>query len=194
MNKIGIFLVCVGIGLILISIGLFTYFTFQDKFAGIKSKQILDEIKVDLDATASSDISSSDINNIVSKYYNGYETVGIIKIPTIGLELPILSIWDYNKLKVAPSIYYGQIGKKGLVICGHNYASHFKYLPNLNIDDHIIITDLNNNNYYYKVKETKILNPTSIKEVMDTDYDLILFTCIKDGYVRYSVYCEKIYI
>lgn len=190
MNKIGAFLVCVGTLLILCSIGLFIYFTCEDKFASIKSKQIVDEIKIDLEKVDNNSFSSSDI---VSKYYNGFETIGIISIPTLNLELPVLSGWDYSKLKVAPSIYYGSLNKKGLIICAHNYVSHFKYLPNLNIDDYVIITDLGNRHYFYKVKEKKVIEPTSINEVMNTDYDLILFTCIKDGYVRYAVYCERVY-
>ena len=190
MNKIGAFLVCVGTLLILSSICLLMYFKFEDNYAGKKSKQILDEIKIDLDNFKEESISSSDIKY---KYYSGYEAVGIISIPTLNLELPVLASWNYDKLKVAPSIYYGSLNKKGLIICGHNYESHFKYLPNLNMGDYIIITDLNNEKYYYKVESKKVLDPTSINEVMNTDYDLILFTCVKDGYARYAVYCEKVY-
>ena len=56
---------------------------------------------------------------------NGRDYIGVLTIPSLELELPVLSQWDYPALKVAPCRYSGSLYQDNLIICAHNYASHF---------------------------------------------------------------------
>lgn len=63
----------------------------------------------------------------VVTYYNsnGYEYIGYLSIPSIGLALPVMKQWSYAGLKIAPGRYSGSLYTDDLVIAGHNYNRHF---------------------------------------------------------------------
>ena len=56
---------------------------------------------------------------------DGWEYIGCLSIPSIGLELPVMSEWSYAGLKVAPGRYSGSTYADNMVVCAHNYAKHF---------------------------------------------------------------------
>lgn len=65
------------------------------------------------------------------KTINGRDYIGVLSIPSLELELPVISQWDYPALKVAPCRYSGSLYQDNLIICAHNYASHFGKLKEL---------------------------------------------------------------
>ena len=95
-------------------------------------------------------------------------------------------------LNKAPSVYYGSILNNNLVICGHSYKSHFGNLYKLKKGDTITITDVNNNKYTYQVELIETLSSTDVKEMIESDFDLTIYTCTKDGLKRVTVRCNKI--
>ena len=123
---------------------------------------------------------------------NGYDYIGTITIPTINLELPVMSEYDYNRLEIAPCRYYGSIYTNDLIICAHSYKTHFKYIDKLKQKDLILFTDINNNTHVYEVLEIEILKPTEVSEMINSDFDLTLYTCTYDGQNRITVRCNKI--
>lgn len=123
---------------------------------------------------------------------NGYNYLGTISIPTLDLYLPIMDKYDYNRLKIAPCLYYGSIKTNNLVICAHNYKRHFGNIDKLEPKDLIIITDLNGNKHYYEVVEVEILSATSIDEMLNSNFNLTLFSCTKGGKSRVTVRCNEI--
>lgn len=118
--------------------------------------------------------------------------VGIISIPVLGLELPIHSDWDYTKLKTAPCVFSGTIYKDNLVICAHNYRKHFAKLRTLHSGDAVVITDADGNEFVYEVWEIEILQPTDLEAMIESDYDLTLYTCTTGGKTRLTVRCNKV--
>ena len=56
---------------------------------------------------------------------DGVDYVGVLRIPALALELPVISQWSYPLLKIAPCRYSGSAYQNNLVLCAHNYASHF---------------------------------------------------------------------
>ena len=56
---------------------------------------------------------------------NGWDYIGDLSIPSIGLELPVMSQWSYAGLKIAPGRYSGSTYADNMVVCAHNYAKHF---------------------------------------------------------------------
>ena len=66
---------------------------------------------------------------------DGYDCIGVLSIPVLELELPVLNDWSYEKLKTAPCCYYGTYYDPDFVIAAHNYRSHFGKLSELQAED-----------------------------------------------------------
>jgi len=49
-----------------------------------------------------------------------YDCIGILSIPVLKLELPVLADWSYKNPKKAPCHYYGMYYGKDFVIAAHN--------------------------------------------------------------------------
>lgn len=62
---------------------------------------------------------------------DGEQYLGYLSIPDLNLTLPILSTWDFNRLKIAPCRYSGSLTDGKLVIAAHNYVRHFAKLYTL---------------------------------------------------------------
>lgn len=120
------------------------------------------------------------------------EYIGVLRIPTLGLELPVISGWSYPNLKIAPCRYEGSAYLDNLVIAAHNYQSHFGMLKNLFQGDEVTFTDVDGNVFRYEVAVLETLAPTSVEEMTSGDYDLTLFTCTLSGTSRVTVRCDRI--
>lgn len=120
---------------------------------------------------------------------DGAKCIGILSIPVLGLELPVLTDWSYEKLKQAPCLYYGSYFEPNFVIAAHNYASHFGRLSQLRPGDLVTFTDVNGRVYSYEVALLETL-PKEATEVMITGgFDLSLYTCTTGGGSRVTVRC-----
>ncbi|MGN0972066.1 MAG: sortase, partial [Aristaeellaceae bacterium] len=53
------------------------------------------------------------------KRIDGQAYIGMMSIPKLGLELPVISEWSYPKLKLAPCRYTGSVYRDDMIICGH---------------------------------------------------------------------------
>ena len=124
----------------------------------------------------------------------GYnECIGILSIPVLGLELPVLTDWSYEKLKVAPCHYYGSYYDKNFVIAGHNYRAHFKRFPELKQGDLIVFTDVTSTAHYYEVVLLETLSEDATEQMITSGFDLSLYTCTPGGGAgRVTVRCNTI--
>ena len=118
---------------------------------------------------------------------NGIDYIGVLQIPLLELELPIASEWNYPNLKTAPCRYSGSAYLNNMIICAHNYSSHFGKLKSLSEGDVATFTDMAGNVFIYKMVERETLNPTDIEEMEDGDWDLTLFTCTVGGKTRVTI-------
>lgn len=123
---------------------------------------------------------------------DGYMYIGYLSIPTLGLDLPIMSTWSYPQLKIAPCRYTGSVRGEDLVLLAHNYTSHFGKISHLELGDRIIFTDMDGVATYYEVVGTDVLEPTAVDEMTSGDFDLTLFTCTYGGASRVTVYCNRV--
>ena len=121
---------------------------------------------------------------------NGYGYIGYISVPVLDIDLPVMSEWDYNRLKISPCRYYGSTKTDNLIIAAHNYRSHFKYLGNLKIGDSVLFTDMDSVTSYYNVVSVETLAPTDVDKVKDSGADLTLYTCTYGGANRIVVKCS----
>lgn len=123
---------------------------------------------------------------------NGYAYIGYLSIPGLGLELPVMSGWDYTRLQIAPCRYTGSLRGEDLVIMAHNYANHFGRLASLSEGDSVIFTDMDGTATAFEVVGMDILAPTAVEEMISGDFDLTLFTCTYGGRNRVTVYCDQV--
>lgn len=122
---------------------------------------------------------------------DGESYIGVLTIPALGLELPIMRDWSYPGLRKAPCRYYGSAYTNDLVIAGHNYNRHFGGLSNLSPGDAVAFTDMSGNRFSYTVQELETLQPTAVEEMTASGWDLTLFTCTYSGQARVTVRCRR---
>lgn len=117
----------------------------------------------------------------------GQKYIGYLELPTLGLTLPIMSSWSYSKLRIAPCRYWGSVYDNSMVILGHNYLDHFGRLKSLELGDPIQFVDADGNIYRYEVVQQETLEKTDVDAMLDSPYDLTLFTCAHGGERRITV-------
>lgn len=116
--------------------------------------------------------------------------IGILEIPALDLELPVISSWSYSSLRLAPCRYSGSVYKGDLVIAAHNYQSHFGGLRTLPEGSEVFFTDAVGNRFSYYVAVTEALTPWSVDDMTSGEWPLTLFTCTLDSQNRVTVRCE----
>ena len=116
--------------------------------------------------------------------------IGILEIPALDLELPVISSWSYYSLRLAPCRYSGSAYKGDLVIAAHNYQSHFGGLRTLPEGSEVFFTDAVGNRFSYYVAVTEALTPWSVDDMTSGEWPLTLFTCTLDSQNRVTVRCE----
>ena len=121
-----------------------------------------------------------------------YDSIGILSIPALELELPVLTDWSYEKLKKAPCHYYGSCYESDFVIAAHNYTAHFGRLSELRQGDLVFFTDAAGQTHGYEVVLTETLPPTAIEEMVVSGFDLSLYTCTPGGSSRVTVRCRRV--
>lgn len=123
---------------------------------------------------------------------DGRPYVGVLAIPALDLELPVIGTWNDSDLRRAPCRYTGSAYSDDLVIAAHNYQSHFGNLKNLRAGDRIILTDVVGNVFTYEVAVLEILQPTAVEEMTSGRWPLSLFTCTAGGKLRVTVRCDPV--
>jgi len=192
----GKMLVILGCVLVLISGLLALYNIYLNERAAIESKKILEKIQSKDIEVVEDEFAEEEFVAVFEEMkivnINGNDYIGTIKIPTLNLELPVMSDWDYNKMKIAPCKYYGNVLTNNLVICAHGYNNLFGRIKNLSTDDLLIFTDMNKKEYVYKVELIEILASTDVKEMIESEFDLTLYTCTMDGLNRVTVRLNRV--
>ena len=191
MNKFSKYLIILGILCILLSITLYIKNKYQELDTGKKYKEILDIIETKINVSDKEEIKSNTEDLVLN--ISGYDYIGVISIPSLNIKLPIMRETDYDRLAISPCKYYGNINTNDLVLCAHDYVNQFGKISNLKEDDIVIITDVLGNNYVYKVVLTEELNPTDITNMIDSPFDLTLYTCSYGALKRITVRCNRIY-
>lgn len=122
---------------------------------------------------------------------DGYDYIGFLSIPAYELELPIMGDWSMERLQAAPCLQYGSPLTDDAVIAGHNYKKHFLPLHDIEAGEKVTFTDATGYVIEYEVVEVKTIDPANVQEVIDSEYDLILYTCTIGGQYRVTVRCNR---
>lgn len=120
----------------------------------------------------------------------GHDLVGILRVPGVGVELPVLNDWSYDLLKLSPCRYSGSIEGQDLILMGHNYKTHLAPLRRVSPGDRVEFLDVSGTSHAFTVVETEVLKPTQLDELTGSDHALTIFTCTPGGQSRFVVRCS----
>lgn len=174
---------------------LLLYNHFVDERAGETAQAVVPEIKQaidEFDAGVDADIGEVQSSEMTAIEIDGYAYIGYLSIPALELELPVMSEWDYARLKIAPCRQFGSLSTDDLVIAGHNYTRHFGSLSAIEAGDTVTFTDMSGDTVDYSVADVKTLQPTETDWVEHSGFDLILYTCTYGGRTRIGICCNRI--
>ena len=136
---------------------------------------------------------------------NGYKVIGIVKIPKIEIEYPILDIDTYNPeetkepMKFSIVKYWGgNVNDYGnLSIAGHNNydGTMFGKTKNLEIGDIVELTDLENNTIQYQIYDKFVTDPNDVTILTTNDENIrevTLITCTNGNRNRLILKAKEI--
>ena len=196
----GVCCIILGVCCLLASVGLILYNGREEKNAQNASQNILQDVRESIqdpprDETAPEETQQQAIETpqeMLTAQVDGYDCIGVLSIPVLGLELPVLTDWSYAKLKIAPCHYFGSCYEKDFVIAAHNYQSHFGRLPELQPGDLILFTDISGTVHGYEVVLLETLPGNATEEMITSGFDLSLYTCTPGGASRVTVRCRAV--
>ena len=137
--------------------------------------------------------------------YKGYKVIGIVKIPKINLEYPILEIGDIDPenakqpMKLSIIKYWGEnVNDYGnLSIAGHNNkdGTMFGKTKKLKIGDIVELTDLNGQTIKYSIYDIFVTDPNDVSILLPKDEvirEVTLITCTNGNKQRLILKAKEI--
>ena len=198
-RRIGTICMILGTVLVLAALSLFFRNRQEDERAGESVEHLLPLVKEYIEGSAEVKEAAavrparpdSDPSVMTEIELDGNYYIGYLSIPALGLELPVMAQWDYERLRIAPCRYTGSVKTDDLVIAAHNYSRHFGGISQFSGGEDVYFTDLDGMRYCYQVVKVETLEPAAVEEMSAGKYDLTLFTCTYGGASRVTVRCER---
>ena len=202
-KRIGISCIVLGMICLLASAGFVVYNRHEEKSGAQSAQNLLQDLQTAIEENTNPEnalpvqilpekTQQSEYREMPTVPAGDYESIGVLSIPVLEIELPVLTDWSYEKLKKAPCHYYGSYYEPDFVIAAHNFASHFGRLSQLQPGDLVIFTDATGENHYYEMVLLETLTPTATREMLSSGFDLSLYTCTPGGNNRVTVRCRAI--
>jgi len=196
-NFRAITLIVLGMCLILTSAYFLSVYEQEAEIAGENAQQLLVALTQEIEQTREQEVydtaqQEQTPGQMPQTLLQGYELVGIIRVPGVGVELPVLDSWSYDLLNLSPCRYSGSIVGQDLILMGHNYKKHFAPLRQVSPGDRVEFLDTRGTSYAYVVAETEVLKPTQLDDLTASGYALTIFTCTPGGHSRFVVRCNPI--
>lgn len=186
------------LGLLLIAAALFLtgYNIWDGKRAGKSTDRILKEMSDTVKENPVEEEEPDYVKNpgmeMPMVQIDGRRYIGILSIPAVQMELPVMSEWSYPGLRIAPCRYSGSVYSGHMVIAAHNYSTHFGLLKKVSIGDEVRFTDAEGHVFSYQVAGMETLMPTAVEDMEVESWPLTLFTCTLGGKSRFTVRCNQV--
>ena len=199
-NTKGNILITLGLILMVSALILVGYNRFTDQRALKRSDDLLNQVKTaidegvdgyEVDLEARPDYERIENLQLPVGIINDKVCVGIVRIPTQGLELPVIAEFSMEELETAPCLYYGSPYRHNLVLCAHNYDSHFLRIRYLQEGDPVTFVDMDGNEFNYSVGMVEVVDPYAVDYMTAGEWDLSMFTCTFDSGSRVTVRCME---
>ncbi|MBO5339469.1 MAG: sortase [Oscillospiraceae bacterium] len=192
-------IVLIVLGLTLICTSAFLFFAYEQEaeIAGENAQQLLGALALEIEQNRKQELYDTARREQVPGQMpltslQGYDLMGVIRVPGVGVELPVLNSWNYDLLKLSPCRYSGSIEGQDLILMGHNYKKHFAPLRQVSPGDRVEFLDASGSSHAYVVAGTEVLKPTRLDELTVSESALTIFTCTPGGYGRFVVRCDPI--
>lgn len=186
-------LMLLGVMLLMGAGGLYGYNQWIDYQAGQKSDAAVNVLVEEIQNNNVEIVEAGPSEEMIKvAELDGAYYMGVLSIPAMDKILPVQSDWSEEKLKTSPCRYSGSLEEGELVIAGHNYKRHFTGLASLPIGEQVVFTDLEGNQIFYEVREVYTISATNIEGMVNSGYDLSLFTCNYSGKARVTVRCDRV--
>ena len=198
-RKPAVAVIAFGIALILGAGALFGYNMWDNSRAERESARILASLEAMLPKEDRYPGNYPD-GDLTVKMVDGYDYIGVLTIPSESLKLPVMADWDYSRLTISPCRYAGSYKTDDLVLCAHNYASHFGSIQSIGIGVELKFKAMDGTVYTYRVANRETLEPTAVADMIENqnnsdkkseDWDLTLFTCNTSGMARCALRCIR---
>ncbi len=158
-------------------------------------QSVLQEIKKE----KQSNPNQIDVIKEIDEEIEGYKVVGIINIPKINIEYPILEKTNKESLKLSITKFWGEkINQKGnVVLAGHNNLNNkmFGKIDRLENGDIIELTDSQMVTVKYQVFDKYVIDPNDIDCIFPIDEntrEITLITCTNRDKNRLVVKAREI--
>lgn len=189
-RKLGKIFVIIGCCCVIAAAALYGFNTWISYRAAAASDSLTHDVNSLLQESDNNSDAVSTQKNESSVDVNGYDVIGIISLPTIDIELAVLSDWSYSNLNISACRYSGTPDSQ-LILLAHDYDRHFGLIYKLKTGDPVRFEDVNGKMYNYKVTETEIKGKYQLQEIVSGDWDMTLFTCTYGGQNRVVVRCKR---
>ena len=190
-NKIAKIMIITGIVCVVASLSLFIYNRAVSSEAARFASQVVTQLRRSVVPEPDTpQTERDDVPDSVS--VSGSDFIGYLSIPSLRLDLPVMSEWSYENLNRSPCRYSGSPATDDFVIAAHNYSSHFGFISSLKVGDTVNFTDVHAKQTDYTVELVDTLSPTAVEDMTSGEYDLTLFTCTYSGQARVTVRLNKI--
>lgn len=194
MRKIQVYKMILGILIVILLIeGSLVIKKYYDSYqVEKKSKEAINNIKEEFEK-------NENLYSVIDDKLGEYKIIGIIKIPKIELEYPILEETTIDSLKYSITKFWGgkvnEIGN--LSLAGHNNfnGTMFGKIKKLDIGDTIELTDEQNITIKYEVFKKYVIDPNDITCILPEDSqtrEVTLITCTNGRHSRLIVKAREI--
>lgn len=198
-SKFGTLLIALGCTLVVAALALFLYNQNEQLQAAAASQKAITKVveaiqerkQQDPMETMSTEPTAPVISEMSVVEIDGYGYIGFLGIPSLELELPVMTDWTYPQLQIAPCRYSGSTFTDDLVVMAHNYSKHFGKLRDMQTGDKVTFTDMDGNITEYQMVALEILPPDAVEDVTSGDFALTLFTCTYGGENRVVLRCDR---
>ena len=136
-NKAGNCLIYIGFLFVVAAIILTSYNFWDDRRAAAASGAAMEEILLDISKAKemqeeeTPDYFVAPEMEMPKSSVGEYDYIGVLDIPALGMNLPVVGELSYSALKVAPCRYTGSAYQDDLIIAAHNYSGHFGKIKRL---------------------------------------------------------------
>lgn len=196
----GTWLMILGILLVLAAGAITGYQFWTQHKAGENAQLALEALEIPAPTEQPDDSKAEQVPHYVlnpdmgmpEKVVDGIAYVGMLEIPALELQLPIISTTTKDYLQTAPCRFSGSAYLNNLVIGAHNYGKHFGRIGTLSYGDLVELTDMDGNRFTYQVADIEILQPDQAELLSSGEWPLSLYTCTMGGRTRLTVRCEAV--
>lgn len=185
-RRVALALIVAGTALLVGALSLFAWTRWDEARAADSASAVMEGLRPQVGT-----VEAEGDDPLPRAYVDGNWYIGYLDVPALGLELPVMTTWSYDQLRVAPCRYFGSVETGNLVIAGYNYAAHFSRISDLRTGDAVSFVGMDGTAYDYEVADVEVLAATAVDEMTAGEYGLTLFTCTPGGESRVAVRCER---